>query len=1361
MKQTRGNGSRIFAYLLTATVFFGGINPAEAEETSAPSPDGTASSAPADETQNNPPEDTAAQEPEENGSATVTITYKAGEGGSVSLDEETVELSENGEAPALQGSAAKADDGYYFVDWTIDDTVVSQEPVFLPDAGSIRGDATYTANFAKIAYTQTTAKGIRISAAFEDSTFPDGTWMEVKDIEDPDVVEIGREALENALEAENGTEQIDDSIEPVAVDVSFFNYDGQGIKTEVEPADGHPVHITMNTKDGVLTSEADENGDTDPNVTLQVVHVPEDGQPQVIDDVSLDDHATEAAFSVDSFSPLLVFAVKPVPAQTSAVKKIENPAPTIINKEEMKNVYQTVGKYQLNYCGTSNGFSEDGDPHGQRISTGFSHLPNLKEIEDAHCYNEGWKNSGGSKLENVSGLKPENIEKAYLTIEYNWGNEKVNGYPVAQYPVTLVYGGNETGGSVQPESVQEFSMTEYFTSGFNNNSFGYVDITDYVKKYGYGWYYCCNVPFRNSSDASADWKIVVVEKNENLHNRLVKLTFGKVVNTANEWSTISVSGDGIRTLQDTSKPVTGQFLYNISNSDVHDCGKVQISSDGSDEKFQDVVAVNGNRTATSPLNMLKTRNTVPIAQEVNYSSPATYQDRQLVGSDVELLDIDGSTAVHNITLEHNASEVALRFNPVPCWLVTNMLGIAVDVDVSAGDVTIQNTKNDNNGGRTIQVTGKARNLKPESGEESNTTIREGKVTIDVNKNYVIDPSSIQATLNGNTIDKSNWQVSGNEVQITFGEGGVTKPGDWLTYSFSTTAVDNKKIIPGTVTNTATLTGKSFNNGTYTGRDIDIDQKSETKFTLRIDPNGGSYPGSTTISSTMNPLDTATLATPTRTGYEFLGWKIVSGGYGSKFASSATGQKVLRLASATEGNDSPVKSSSFTMGLQDTVLQAQWEIKKYTVTVNTSFSGIDKLPDAYKIAIAKKPAIQDVPEQLTLNGKEYTWEIKDIPYGTVLHLTESGYAVDNYSVVTKVNGSAAGAGTAALAISEQKPDSGNSIFFTVTENYTVNFEIEYSHTSFSVSQIWAGDEEWKDQTRPDSVHVQLVATVKDKDPVIVDDVALSEENKWEHSWPVLKDKDEFGNPITYSVKENSVPGYSSSIQDKNETSAIIKNTLQTEDVTVNKIWEDQENRYGLRPDSITVHLYQSDGEGKKKEVRGSEVKTLSEENSWINTFTSLPVCDKKGNPFSYSVTEDTVPGYVSNIKQYSFINILETRDITINKIWNDQNNSNGTRPNQITVQLLCNGNAFKDPVVLSADQGWSYTYQDLPVRDADGNAYIYTASETAVSGYTTSVQGTTITNTYIPADSSEPVRNVVATSIFGKFIPSTGAKENHE
>ena len=1350
MKQTRGNGSRIFAYLLTATVFFGGINPAEAEETSAPSPDGTASSAPADESKNNPPEDTAAQEPEENGSATVTITYKAGEGGSVSLGEETVELPENGEAHALQGSAAKADDGYYFVDWTIDDTVVSQDPVFLPDAGAIRGDATYTANFAKIAYTQTTAKGIQISAAFEDGTFPGGTWMEVKDIEDPDVVETGREALENALEAENSTEQIDDSIEPVAVDVSFFNYDGQGIKTEVEPADGHPVHITMNTKDGVLTSEADENGDTDPNVTLQVVHVPEDGQPQVIDDVSLDDHATEASFSVDSFSPLLVFAVKPVPAQTSAVKKIENPAPTIINKEEMKNVYQTVGKYQLNYCGTSNGFSEDGDPWRHSIHTGFSHLDALKKIEDDHCYNTDWKNSGGSKLENVSGLDKENIEKAYLTIEYNWGNERVNGYPVAQYPVTLVYGGNEEKGKVQPESVQEFSMSEYITSDFNNNSFGYVDITKYIRKYGYGWYYCCNVPFRNNSDASADWKIVVVEKNEKLHNRLIKLTFGKVVNTHDAWSTISVSGDGIRTLQDQSKPVTGQFLYNISNSDVHDCGKVQISADGSNEKFRDVVAVNGNRTAKSPLNMLKTRNTVPIAQEVKFKHPATYQDRQLVGSDVELLDIDGSTAVHNITLEHNASEVALRFNPVPCWLVTNMLGIAVDVDISAGEVAIQNTKND--GGKTIQVSGTTRNLKPENGEETNTTIRDGKVTIDVNGNYVIDPNTIQAELNGNPIDKSNWEVSGNKVQITFGEGGVTKPGDELTYRFSTTAVADQQIIPGTVTNIVTLTGKSFNNGIYTGRDIQIDQKSETRFTLTVDPNYGSYPGNTTVSSTMDPLSTAALSTPTRTGYKFLGWIIKSGGYRSALASSSAGRKIVRRASTAEGVVAPVESSSFTMGLQDTVLQAQWEKETYTVTVNMHFSGIESrlFPKAFRINVGEYSGPLTIANGTKKADTEYTWKIQNVPYQTKLSLQEINYALDNYSVTTKV--------TQAAASNEMNPDSGNSAAFTVDQDTKVDFEIIYTHTSFTVRTEWAGDAAWKDVTRPDAVTVQLQATVNGATENVGAAVTLPYDNAWKYQWPVLKDKDDSGNVISYSVTENPVKGYDTQIASEKK-SAVITNTLQTENITVKKTWKDQDNSYALRPASITIHFYQTDSYGNKREV--GDARALSDANGWEDQFTALPVYDKHGNRFSYAVAEDAVPGYVSNIEQYSLTNVLETRDITVTKVWNDQNNKYGIRPGQITVQLLRNGEAFKDPVVLSRDNSWNYTFQDLPVKDADGNAYIYTASETSVSGYTTSVQGTTITNTYIPADSSEPVRNAVATYTFGKFIPSTAVKENQE
>ena len=366
-------------------------------------------------------------------------------------------------------------------------------------------------------------------------------------------------------------------------------------------------------------------------------------------------------------------------------------------------------------------------------------------------------------------------------------------------------------------------------------------------------------------------------------------------------------------------------------------------------------------------------------------------------------------------------------------------------------------------------------------------------------------------------------------------------------------------------------------------------------------------------------------------------------------------------------------------------------------------------------------------------------------------------MDNYSVATKVKV------TPPAASSEMNPDSENPTAFTVIQNTTVDFEIIYTHTSFTVNTEWKGDDAWKNVTRPDAVTVQLQATVDGVTVNVADAVTLSDHNAWEYQWPALKDKDNSGNVISYSVTENPVKGYDTQIAPE-EKSAVITNTLQTEDITVKKTWKDQDNSYGLRPANVTIHFYQTDSYGNKREV--GDARTLSDANGWEDRFTALPVYDKQGDMFSYSVTEDTVPGYVSNIEQYSLTNysltnVLETRDITVTKVWNDQNNKYGTRPGQITVQLLRNGNAFKDPVVLSADQGWSYTYQDLPVRDADGNAYIYTASETAVSGYTTSVQGTTITNTYIPADSSEPVRNAAATCIFGKIIPSTAAKENHE
>lgn len=77
-----------------------------------------------------------------------------------------------------------------------------------------------------------------------------------------------------------------------------------------------------------------------------------------------------------------------------------------------------------------------------------------------------------------------------------------------------------------------------------------------------------------------------------------------------------------------------------------------------------------------------------------------------------------------------------------------------------------------------------------------------------------------------------------------------------------------------------------------------------------------------------------------------------------------------------------------------------------------------------------------------------------------------------------------------------------------------------------------------------------------------------------------------------------------------------------DIPVEKLWEDKDNALGKRPESITVKLY-ADGE----EIESLE---LSPTNNWKDIFKGLPVLDEDGKEITYTIKEDPVPGYSSNI-----------------------------------------------------------------------------------------------------------------------------------
>uniref|UniRef100_UPI003F574C60 Cna B-type domain-containing protein n=1 Tax=Streptococcus iniae TaxID=1346 RepID=UPI003F574C60 len=101
-----------------------------------------------------------------------------------------------------------------------------------------------------------------------------------------------------------------------------------------------------------------------------------------------------------------------------------------------------------------------------------------------------------------------------------------------------------------------------------------------------------------------------------------------------------------------------------------------------------------------------------------------------------------------------------------------------------------------------------------------------------------------------------------------------------------------------------------------------------------------------------------------------------------------------------------------------------------------------------------------------------------------------------------------------------------------------------------------------------------------------------------------------------------------------------------------------------------------------------------------------------------------------------IAIHRKTSITVTKVWDDNNDQDGIRPNAIQVQLYANGKVSGDVITLSAANNWIYTWTGLAEK-ANKKAITYTVEEvTAIDGYTsettqTSANNFTITNTHTP------------------------------
>lgn len=189
----------------------------------------------------------------------------------------------------------------------------------------------------------------------------------------------------------------------------------------------------------------------------------------------------------------------------------------------------------------------------------------------------------------------------------------------------------------------------------------------------------------------------------------------------------------------------------------------------------------------------------------------------------------------------------------------------------------------------------------------------------------------------------------------------------------------------------------------------------------------------------------------------------------------------------------------------------------------------------------------------------------------------------------------------------------------------------------------------------------------------------------------------------------------------------------------KIWAgDDESK---RPDWIKIHI--KDG---GEEIEGSPI-TLNKSDFSGQFVWSWSLDPEEGvSKSSLTVTEEypadyaNKDSYAATILGTTIVNKWSTDSTNINgkKTWKDDDDAAGKRPEQITVNLLADGEKV-DSKTVTAVNGWTYIFADKPTYKTEGGNKVkieYTVTEDEVENYTAAYDGYNIINTLDIPDEPE-------------------------
>ena len=440
------------------------------------------------------------------------------------------------------------------------------------------------------------------------------------------------------------------------------------------------------------------------------------------------------------------------------------------------------------------------------------------------------------------------------------------------------------------------------------------------------------------------------------------------------------------------------------------------------------------------------------------------------------------------------------------------------------------------------------------------------------------------------------------------------------------------------------------------------------------------------------------------------------------ANGADTGKTLVLNQGNNWTGSFAELDKFQAGKEIAYTVAEIQVPGYaTVITGTQAAG-------YTITNSHTPAVVEVAGSKTWVDNDNQDGVR--PASITVNLLKNGQIIDSKVVTAEDN-------WAWAFTNLPKNEAGQEIVYSITENAVEGYTTEYhgynvvnthapKKTSVTVAKAWL-DHNDQDGIRPNDITVKLLANGKDTGKTLV----LSQGNNWTGSFTGL-DKFKRGEEIVYTVEEVMIPGYSSEITGTPASGYTITNTHIPAVVNVagHKTWIDNNNQDGIRPASITIHLL-ADG-------KVIDTKIVTAADGWAWNFGPLPQYKDHGTPIVYAVVEAPVDGYVTTYNGYNVINTHapDKTCVTVTKAWQDNNDQDGIRPNDIVVKLLANGADTGRTLVLSQGNNWTGTFALLDKFEA-GKEIVYTVEEVLVEGYNSVITGTqadgyTITNSHTPA-----------------------------